>query len=71
MVTELEQQFQLLNGDEAPQGKSDSLVFPLGLCSVAESYVMPIWFYFKEIIADQILPGMIQEPIRKTAEFPL
>jgi len=48
MVTELELQFQLLSGDEAPQGKSDSLVLPLGLFSVAELYVTPLFLILKK-----------------------
>lgn len=71
MVTELEQHFQLLNGDEASQGKADSLVLPLEPCSVAELYCYTSFSYVKEIIFCQLLPGMIQEPIRKIAEFPL
>lgn len=48
VVTELELQFQLLNGDEASQGKSDSLVLPLGLRSVAELYVIPRFLILKK-----------------------
>lgn len=69
MVTGL--QFQLLNGDEASQGKSDSLALPLKTQVSCRVICSPSFSYFKEIIACQILPGMIQEPIQKTAEFPL
>lgn len=65
------QQFQLLNGNEASQGKSDSLPLPLEAQICCRVICSASFSYFKEAIAYQILPGMIQEPIQKTAEFPL
>lgn len=64
-------QFQLLNGGEASQGKSDSLALPLETPVCCRVICSTYFSYFKDIIACQILPGMIQEPIQKTAEFPL